>query len=102
MASNVRFLDQVSIGSFQSVSTTSGAVTKRFVLAGETLSIAATDQLITYDLFNFGTIIISQGATIPFGTGSVSTDGLLQVQTVLNNEGLIVNNGIIILDSEIV
>ena len=102
MASNVRFLDQVSIGSFQSVSTTSGAVTKRFVLAGETLSIAATDQLITYDLFNFGTIIISQGVTIPFGTGSVSTDGLLQVQTVLNNEGLILNNGIIILDSQIV
>ena len=102
MASNVRFLDQVSIGSFQSVSTTSGAVTKRFVLAGETLSIAATDQLITYDLFNFGTIIISQGVTIPFGTGSVSTDGLLQVQTVLNNEGLILNNGIIIIDSQIV
>jgi hypothetical protein len=102
MASNVRFLDQVSIGSFQSVSTTSGAATKRFVLAGETLSIAATDQLITYDLFNFGTIIISQGATIPFGTDLVSTDGLLQVQTVLNNEGLILNNGIIIIDSQIV
>jgi len=102
MASNVRFLDQVSIGSFQSVSTTSGAATKRFILAGETLSIAATDQLITYDLFNFGTIIISQGEIIPFGTGSISTDGLLQVQTVLNNEGLILNNGIIILDSQIV
>ena len=102
MASNVRFLDQVSIGSFQSVSTTSGAATKRFILAGETLSIAATDQLITYDLFNFGTIIIDQGAIIPFGTGSISTDGLLQVQTVLNNEGLILNNGIIIIDSQIV
>ena len=102
MASNVRFLDQVSIGSFQSVSTTSGAATKRFILAGETLTIAATTQLITYDLFNFGTIIIDQGAIIPFGTDSVSTDGLLQVQTVLNNEGLILNNGIIILDSEIV
>jgi len=101
MATNVRFLDSVSIGTFQATPTT-GAATKRFILAGETLTIAATTQLITYDLFNFGTIIIDQGAIIPFGTGSVSTDGLLQVQTVLNNEGLIVNNGIIILDSEIV
>ena len=101
MATNVRFLDSVSIGTFQATPIT-GAATKRFVLAGETLTIAATDQLITYDLFNFGTIIIDQGTIIPFGTGSVSTDGLLQVQTVLNNEGLIVNNGIIVMDSEIV
>ena len=101
MATNVRFLDSVSISTFQATPT-AGAATKRFVLAGETLTIAATDQLVTYDLFNFGTIIIDQGTIIPFGTGSISTDGLLQVQTVLNNEGLIVNNGIIVIDSEIV
>jgi hypothetical protein len=94
MATNVRFLDSVSIGAFQATST-EGAAAKRFVLAGETLTIAATDQLVTYDLFNSGTIIIDQGEVILFGLRLVSTHALLAVNTTLNNNGIINVNGIL-------
>jgi len=102
MASNVRFLDQISVGAFAGgQQTTINAVNKKFILAGETVTVAAGDQIIAYDLFNFGIITIEQGLSIAFGTGSIATDGLYQIQTVLNNEGVINNNGILIIDSNI-
>lgn len=102
MASNVRFLDQISIGAFAGgQQTTINAVNKRFILAGETVTVAAGQQIVAYDLFNFGTITIEQGLAIAFGTGSIQTNGLYQIETVLYNNGIINNNGILIIDSNI-
>jgi hypothetical protein len=103
MASNVRFLDQISIAAFADTTpTVVSAANKRFILAGETVTVAATDQIVAYDLFNFGTINIEQGTQIPIGNGAfISTDGLYQIQTILTNEGIINNNGILVIDSNI-
>jgi hypothetical protein len=102
MASKVRFLDQVAIAAFADTTpTVVSAANKRFILVGETVTVAAGDQIIAYDLFNFGIITIEQGLSIAFGTGSIATDGLYQIQTVLTNEGIINNNGILIIDSNI-
>jgi hypothetical protein len=103
MASNVRFLDQVAIAAFvDTTPTVVSAANKRFILAGETVTVAAGDQIVAYDLFNFGTINIDQGILIPLGDNSfIATDGLYQIQTVLTNEGIINNNGILVIDSNI-
>lgn len=103
MASNVRFLDQISIAAFADTTpTVVSAANKRFILAGETVTVQATDQIVAYDLFNFGTINIDQGSLISLGDGTtISTDGLYQIQTILTNEGIINNNGILVIDATI-
>ena len=93
---NVRFLDQIPVTSFITSGGGGSVGTIRFNLAGEVLTIPAGQQLICYDFYNLGLVIVEEGELIQVGTETMYTHGLWQVQTVLNNEGTITNNGIII------
>jgi len=91
---NVRFLDQVAVTAFA----TDGSGTNtlpRVLLPGETFTIIANTQQTLYDFVNFGLLIINPGTPYSVGNITYSTDGALQVETVLDNNGTIVNNGII-------
>ena len=93
--SNVRFLDQVPVTSFVGDTSITGRV-PRFLYAGETLTVKKNDQLYGFDFFNFGVVIIEQGDAVVVGDQTYYSDGLIQIATVLTNEGTINNNGIII------
>ena len=43
-----------------------------------------------------GTVIIEEGKAVTVGDETYYSDGLLQIATVLTNEGVITNNGILI------
>jgi hypothetical protein len=92
---NVRFLDQVPVTAYANNSTLSGRV-PRFLYSGEILVVAENDQLYGYDFFNFGTVIIEAGKAVTVGNETYYSDGLLQIATILTNEGVIENNGILI------
>lgn len=93
---NVRFLDQIPVTSFASTGGGGTVGNKRFNLAGEVLIIPAGQQLVCYDFYNLGLVIVEEGEAVTVGNETVYTHGLWQVQTVLNNEGTITNNGIIV------
>ena len=92
---NVRFLDQVPVTAFTGGTTISGRV-PRFLYVGETLTVRKNDQLYGFNFFNFGVVTIDQGEAVIVGDQTYYSDGLIQIATVLTNEGLIVNKGIII------
>tara|TARA_R110000744_G_scaffold52868_1_gene113126 strand:- start:84 stop:392 length:309 start_codon:yes stop_codon:yes gene_type:complete len=96
---NVRFLDQVPVVAYANNNTLSGRV-PRFLYSGEVLVVAENDQLYGYDFFNFGTVIIEQGKAVVVGDETYYSDGLLQIATVLTNNGLITNNGVLINSEE--
>jgi hypothetical protein len=92
---NIRFLDQVPVTAFATNGAISGRV-PRFLYAGQTLVVKENDQLYGFDFFNFGLVIIESGKAVTIGTETVYSDGLLQIATVLTNNGTITNNGILI------
>lgn len=95
---NVRFLDQVPVTAYA----TNPGITKvpRFLLAGETLTIPKNQQMVGYDFYNLGLVTIEAGDEIYINGTLYRTDGLLQIQTILDNTGLIINNGILIVSDE--
>lgn len=96
---NVRFLDQVAVTAYA----TDGGITKvpRFLFAGETLTVPKNQQMVGYDFFNMGLVIIEEGEEVNINGTLYRSDGLLQIQTVLDNSGLIVNNGILVISETI-
>ena len=93
--SNVRFLDNVSVSSFAGSSQEVGSAFPRFVLAGETKIVPTNVSSYAFDVYNLGTIRITEGSAIQVGGETLYTHGLLRVETNLENEGTIVNDGII-------
>ena len=96
---NVRFLDQVPVTAFAQNSAISGRV-PRFLYAGETLIVKENDQLYGFDFFNFGLVVIESGQAIVVGNQTYYSDGLLQIATVLTNNGTIENNGVLVNSEE--
>ena len=92
---NVRFLDQVPVTAFAQTGAISGMV-PRFLYAGQTLIVKENDQLYGFDFFNFGLVIIESGSAVIVGNQTFYSDGLLQIATILTNEGTIENNGVLI------
>lgn len=92
--SNVRFLDNVSISSFAGSSQTVGGAFPRFVLAGETKVVPTNISSYTFDLYNQGTISITEGSSVLVGGETLYSHGLLRVETTFENEGTVNNNGI--------
>ena len=92
---NIRFLDQVPVTAFATNGTISGRV-PRFLYEGQTLVVKENDQLYGFDFFNFGLVIIESGNAVTIGAETIYSDGLLQIATVLTNNGNITNNGILV------
>lgn len=92
---NVRFLDQVPVSAYASNSSITGRV-PRFLYEGEVLTVRKNDQLYGFDFFNFGTVVIEEGDAVIVGNETYYSHGLLQIATVLTNEGIIENNGVLI------
>ena len=92
---NVRFLDQVPVSAYA----TNAGVTKvpRFLYEGEVLNVPANQQLVGYDFFNLGgLVIINEGNAVNVGNEIYYSHGLLQIQTIITNEGIIENNGVLV------
>ena len=91
---NVRFLDQVAVTAF--ATNGSGVSTlPRVLLPGQSFTIIANTQQTLYDFTNFGLLVIESGTDYIFNGITYNTDGALQVETSINNQGTIINNGII-------
>ena len=91
---NVRFLDQVPVTAYAQ---NPGALrVPRFLYAGEVLEVQANQQLVGWDFFNFGLVIIDAGTAVTVGNETYYSHGLLQIQTIITNEGTIENNGILV------
>ena len=93
--SNIRFLDNVSVSSFAGSTQEVGSAFPRFVLAGETKIVPTNVSSYAFDVYNLGTIKITAGSAIQVGGETLFTHGLLRVETNLENEGIINNEGII-------
>jgi hypothetical protein len=96
---NIRFLDQVSVNSFAGGgdSTINGTPLPSVILAGQTFTIAANTSAATYNLTVFGTLRVEKGAQVEAPDGSIIyTDGQLYVDHVLDNQGTIINDGLIV------
>ena len=91
---NVRFLDQVPVSAYA----TNAGVTKvpRFLYAGEVLNVPANQQLVGWDFFNFGLVVINAGDAVVIGNDTYYSHGLLQIQSIITNEGIIENNGVLV------
>lgn len=97
--SNVRFLDQVSVASFQAStarSSTSAAALPAVILPGETYTISANTVQSTYNLTILGTLKLELGSEVEApGGGVIRTDAQLWVENILDNQGTIINEGLI-------
>ena len=95
----VRFLDQVSVNSFSGGgdSTINGTSLPSVILAGSTFTIATNTVASAYNLTVFGTLRIEKGAQVEAPDGSIIyTDGQLYVDNVLDNQGTIINDGLLV------
>jgi hypothetical protein len=96
---NVRFLDQVSVNSFANggnTSTSFGATIPRIILPGTSFKISANTSVSTYRLTVAGTLILELGPQIVLPDGSVvRANSQLYVSDILENQGTIINEGII-------
>ena len=98
----VRFLDQVSVSSFSGGgdSTINGTPLPNIILAGQTFTVATNTSAATYNLTVFGTLRVESGAEIEAPDGSiVYSVGQLFVDNVLENQGTIINDGLIVIGS---
>ena len=98
--SNIRFLDQVPLASFQSSagnSTGNGNVLPTVILPGTTFTISQNTSAATYRLTVLGTLNVESGPELeaPDGStiyahGQLFIDDKLIVQRTINNAGFIV------------
>ena len=95
----VRFLDQVSVNSFSGNgdSTINGTPIPSVILAGSTFTIATNTTAATYNLTVYGTLRVEKGAQVEAPDGSiVYTDAQLYINNTLDNQGTIINDGLIV------
>lgn len=99
----VRFLDQVSVSSFagRGDSTINGTPLPSVILAGQTFTLAANTTAATYNLRVFGTLKIEQGSQVEAPDGSiVYTNGQLYIENELDNQGTIINDGLLVVGNQ--
>jgi len=99
----VRFLDQVSVNSFSvgGNSTINGTPLPSVILPGQTFTVAKNTSVSTYNLKVFGTLRIEQGAQVEAPDGSiVYTNGQLYIENELNNQGTIINDGLLVVGNQ--
>ncbi len=95
---NVRFLDNVAVTSFESGGndTASGAALPRVILPGQTFRVSPNTSISTYRLTVAGTLIMEVGPQVELPDGQiVRADSQLYVGDFLENQGTIVNGGLI-------
>lgn len=100
----VRFLDQVPVTAYASnieQASTPGRL-PRVLFAGETLVVQPNQQIVGFDFY------IQEGALVEIKGGEqVSTDplvfshGLIQIESTFNNDGTLINNGYLVLGTEL-
>jgi len=100
----VRFLDQVAVTAFASnVSATNVGRLPRVIQAGETLTVEPNQQLVGYDFYILegGLVTIKAGEQVNGVQPPLYTHGLIQIQSTFTNEGTLINNGYLVLGTEL-
>ena len=88
--SNVRFLDNVSVSSYDSTANQAvGAAFPRVVFAGETKTVITNINSYAFDVFNAGIINIRSGIGVDIGGTIAYSHGLLRVENEYTNQGTI-------------
>ena len=89
--SNVRFLDNVAVTSYNGSgnNTTVGAAFPRVVFSGETKTAPTNINSYAFDVYNAGTININPGIGVDIGGSTVYSHGLLRVENIYTNQGII-------------
>ena len=95
--SNVRFLDQVSVSSFNASTARSSGTSAlpAVILPGETYTVTANTIQSAYNLTVLGTLKLELGSEIEAPNGVIRTDAQLWVENILDNQGTIINEGLI-------
>ena len=101
--SNIRFLDQVPLASFQSSagnSTGNGDVVPTVIFPGTTFTISQNTSAAVYRLTVAGRLIVESGpqlelpdGTVTYAHGQLYIDDKLIVQGIVDNAGIIVIGG---------
>lgn len=101
---NVRFLDQVAVSAFQTSpgnSSGDGTSVPAVILSGQTYTVSANTSVSTYVLTNLGTLVVEQGSQVEAPDGAIlNTNGQLWIDHSLENQGTIINGGLIVIGTE--
>ena len=101
---NVRFLDQVAVTAFEnSPGSSSGAGTSipAVILPGQTYTVSPNTSVATITLTNLGTLRIEKGSEVEAPDGTIlNTNGQLWIDNLLENQGTIINNGLLVIGTE--
>ena len=101
---NVRFLDQVAVTAFEKTagnSSAEGAIVPAVILPGQTYTVSPNTSVATYRLTNLGTLRIEKGSEIEAPDGTIlNTNGQLWIDDVLENQGTIINDGLLVIGTE--
>lgn len=92
--SNIRFLDNVAVSSYQS-SQNVGSNFPRVVFAGETKIVPTNTNSYAFDVYNLGNININSGIAVIVGGQTIYSDGLLRIENIFTNEGIVNVSGIL-------
>jgi len=92
--SNIRFLDNVAVSSYQS-SQNVGSNFPRVVFSGEIKTVSTNTNSYAYETYNLGIINITSGIGVTIGGQTVYSDGLLRIENLLVNEGVVNIAGIL-------
>jgi len=101
---NVRFLDQVAVTAFETNpgnSSAGGTVIPAVILPNQTYIVSPNTSVSTYRLTNLGTLRIEKGSEVEAPDGTIlNTNGQLWIDDVLENQGTIINNGLLVIGTE--
>jgi hypothetical protein len=97
--SNVRFLDSVAVNSFANGtfnSTAYGSIIPQIILPGAYFTVSPNTSVSTYNLTVAGTLLMEAGPEVQLPDGTITrATSQLYVTNVLDNQGTIVNSGVI-------
>ena len=99
----VRFLDQVAVTAFASnANTTNVGRLPRVISAGETLTAEPNQQLVGFDFYILegGLVTIKEGVQVS-SDPLIYTHGLIQIESTFINDGVMINNGYLVLGTEL-
>jgi len=100
----VRFLDQVAVTAYASnADATNVGRLPRIIQSGETLTVQPNQQLVGYDFYILegGLVTIQGGEQVSGVTPPLYTHGLIQIESTFTNEGTLVNDGYLVLGTEL-
>ena len=94
----VRFLDQMSVSSFESGAneTAARSTLPRIILPGQSFRFSSNTSVSTDGLTVAGTLILEVGPEIELPDGTVTrADSQLYIGDILENQGIIIQGGLI-------